>query len=157
MRIPHCGVCGIIVIMMFSSCGSDGKSISQKAGEVIGESATDFGKGVSEKVDVSTAVNVELNKTVTDLDVSMTVAKTNFFDKSPEKTPHSKTILLYLLSKNEISERTFKMIACDASGAEIGRSKLKISFVKDDAKYVEFTFDDRVDFALAKKYVLSSD
>jgi hypothetical protein len=46
--------------------------------------------------------------------------------------------------------------AFNAANQEIGRSVVEVDFAADDAKYVEFIFDDNVDIQLAEKYVIDS-
>ena len=140
------------------SCGNNDKSIAKQAGETVGKNLTDFGKGVGTQIDQSVMVTVLLDDSVNKIGITKTVAKTNFFDATSSdhnSASSSKSVLVYLISSNPVSEKTFRMTALDEKKLEIGRSKVSVSFGKDDAKYVEFSFDRRVDFALMKEFLLS--
>ncbi len=60
---------------------------------------------------------------------------------------------IYLISENETSGELLAK-ALNASGQEIGRTKVVLTLQKDDAKLLSFTFDSSVDADAVTKYLI---
>ncbi len=64
-----------------------------------------------------------------------------------------KGFCVYLIAEKAFSG-TLVANAFNGDDQEIGRCKVSISFQPDDAKYVNFKFEDETDSALVAKYVV---
>lgn len=60
---------------------------------------------------------------------------------------------VYLISENEVSGEILAK-ALNARGQEIGRAKVLLNLMKDDAKLLSFTFDSSLDLDLVTKYLI---
>ncbi len=60
---------------------------------------------------------------------------------------------VYLISENEASGEVLAK-ALNAQGQEIGRAKVLLNLLKDDAKMLSFTFDSSLDLDLVTKYLI---
>lgn len=60
---------------------------------------------------------------------------------------------VYLISENEVSGEILAK-AMNAQGQEIGRAKVILNLMKDDAKLLSFTFDSVLDLDLVSKYLI---
>ena len=60
---------------------------------------------------------------------------------------------VYLISENEVSGEVLAK-ALNAQGQEIGRAKVLLNLLKDDAKLLSFTFDSSLDLDLVSKYLI---
>lgn len=114
----------------------------QKEGKDAIESAS---KGVGEMVKgASSGFSASLNsaKIVSDptFDVNFEECKAEkVYGAEADKT---KKVNVYLIAKNNFNGKLI-LKAFDKNKKEIGRSNLTISIKKDDAKYVDFSFDER--------------
>ena len=60
---------------------------------------------------------------------------------------------VYLISENEATGEVLAK-ALNAQGQEIGRAKVLLNLLKDDAKMLSFTFDSNLDLDLVTKYLI---
>lgn len=65
-----------------------------------------------------------------------------------------KKVSLYLIA-NKVFDNKLKLKAFDQSKKEIGRSSVKIKFDEDDAKFIDFIFDDRTPLLQADHFEIS--
>ncbi len=147
-------VCAAIVLVALAGCrgrdtGSTGDPIAKKAGAKVGETLVDFATGVGAGVDKKMLVPIELSPAVGAKGITHTAAKALGVGV-PET---SKGFTIYLIAQRPY-EGPIIAKAFDKAGAEIGRSRVKVSFTADDAKYVAFEFDSRMDSNMVAKYVL---
>ena len=60
---------------------------------------------------------------------------------------------VYLISENEATGEVLAK-ALNVQGQEIGRAKVLLNLLKDDAKMLSFTFDSSLDLDLVTKYLI---
>ena len=85
---------------------------------------------------------VTLGVSIIDKKISMTSSKV----EGPK-------LEVYLISENEVSGEVLAK-ALNAQGQEIGRAKVLLNLLKDDAKLLSFTFDSSLDLDLVSKYLI---
>ena len=118
-----------------------GKAL-QKEGKQAIESAT---KGVSELIKgANSGINESVNYSKV---ISEPSFQANFEECKAEKKYGSdyektKKVNVYLIAKNDFKGKLI-LKAFDRDKKEIGRSNIEVSIKKDDAKYVDFSFDER--------------
>lgn len=135
-----------LVLMIASSLGCGGESGKVKrAGRAVGETVTDFTRGVGAGIDKRLEVEVDLSPAVVDLGLSKTVAKSAGID--------TRGVSVYLMSQKPMTGK-FVAKALNADGQEIGRSVVEVEFSADDAKYVTFRFGDEMDSQSVERYVI---
>ncbi len=140
---------GILALsaLLFAGCHRSDESLAKRAGKKVGETVTDFAKGVGAGVDKQLNVNVELGKDLVDAGLSKTVAK------GSESQSHAITV--YLLSTKPF-KGTLVSQAMNAEGLEIGRAATDVDLAASDAKYVTFTFPAEMDMQLVAKYAVGA-
>ncbi|MBF7091058.1 hypothetical protein IUY40_05850 [Flavobacterium sp. ALJ2] len=111
-----------------------GKEAAKSASKGIGDVIKGINSGISESINTSKVI-------------SEPTFKVNFEECKAEKiygadTDKQKKVTIYLIAKNDFKGDLI-LKAYDANKKEIGRSRLEISIKKDDAKYVDFSFDER--------------
>lgn len=139
----------LLSLIAIAGCDKKEGNSAQKVGKNVGQTLTSLAKGVGEGIDEELTVETELSKELIDQGISKTISKSKVTDD-----PDQKSIAVYLISTN-----AFKSIlmakALNAEGQEIGRSTADLSLGQDEAKYVQFIFEDQLDTQLVKKYVIS--
>ncbi len=141
-RLPV--IASLMLILAALGCGTVG-SVPKKAGEALGKSVTDFGKGVGAGVDEAQEIKVELSDTLKKINITHTIAKA--------ASGKSKGVTVYLLSQAP-QQLTLTAKAFNADKQEIGRSAVDVTFSKDDAQYVTFHFDDQMDAMKVQTYFI---
>lgn len=134
-------VCTIFAVV---GCGKSDKSLSTIAGERVGEEVTKIVTGIDSGVDKQLSVDVTLSARVTDSGLSKTVAKSSGLSTE-------KGFNVYFISKKKISG-ILTAKAFNKDNQEIGRTKTEVSFNSDDAKYINFVFDNELDTTAVKNY-----
>jgi len=137
----------LFVIVLLVGCDKDPDGF-RRAGQRVGESVTDFAKGVGTGVDSKLEVPVELAEPVSSLGLRITVAKTSGIGEAGPKK-----VTVYLLSSKPVKE-WLRAKAINAAGAEIGRATTQVELAAEDAKYVTFAFDQELDTQSVVKYVV---
>lgn len=113
---------------------NEGKDAIKSVSKGLGELVKGANSGISESVNVSKIVS----------DPSFAV---NFEECRAEKIYGAdmdkiKKVNVYLIAKKDFNGKLI-LKAFDDDKKEIGRSSLEVSIKKDDAKYVDFSFDER--------------
>lgn len=136
------------VVLWLAGCGgADDRSV-HRAGQRVGESLTEFAKGVGSGVDRQLEVPVELSEEVAQLGLQTTVAKGSGLDGRGEKS-----ISVYFIAGQPV--KTWLLTkALNAEGQEVGRSTVELELDADEAKYVTFAFDAEMDSQRVGKYVV---
>lgn len=139
----------VLSVLLLLSCkgGKGDESVAKRAGSKLGETLTDFATGVGKGVDTQMLVPVELSATLEAKGIKRTVAK------SLTVGGGDKGFAVYLTSQRALSG-TLVAKAFDKTGSEIGRSRARVAFSADDAKYVTFTFDEQMDANMVARYVI---
>lgn len=118
-----------------------GKAL-QEQGKAAAKSAS---KGIG---DVIKGINSGMSESINQSEVIPEAAfKVNFEECKAEKIYGSdadkvKKVTIYLIAKNDFKGDLI-LKAFNADKKEIGRSRLAVDIKKDDAKYVDFSFDER--------------
>jgi hypothetical protein len=112
----------------------EGKSAVESVTKGAGEIIKGANSGITESLNVSSVI-------------SQPSFKVNFEDCKAEKkydseTDKSKKVSVYLIAKNDFKGKLI-LKAFNADKKEIGRSSIDIDIKKEDAKYVDFSFDER--------------
>jgi len=145
-----------LVLLLVFGCDGDGRKTFQQAGEHVGQSVTDFAKGVAKGVDNRLEVPVELSEAVANLGLRITTAKTSDLtagEPGKSTADSDKTITVYFIARRPVKE-WLRAVALNAKGDEIGRATAAVELSADDAKYVSFVFDKEMDSQLVEKYVV---
>ncbi|MEO8534707.1 MAG: hypothetical protein ABI441_13200 [Flavobacterium sp.] len=112
----------------------EGKAAAKSASKGIGDIIKGMNSGMSESINQSEVI-------------AEAAFKTNFEECKAEKiygaeTDKVKKVTIYLIAKNDFKGDVI-LKAFNENKKEIGRSRLKVDFKKDDAQYVDFSFDER--------------
>lgn len=112
----------------------EGKEAVESASKGIGELIKGVDSGVKESINFSKVI-------------SEPTFQQNFEECKAEKVYGSdaekiKKVNVYLMAKNDFKGKLI-LKAFDANKKEIGRSSIEVSIKKEDAKYVDFLFDER--------------
>jgi hypothetical protein len=133
-----------ILAFCISLIGCDAKDV----GKSVGESVSDFAEGVGEGADEKLMVKVDPGDKFKERGFKITTAKRKSITGAT-----GKSVELYVISTNKAMVELI-MIVYDDKSQEIGRSKVKATFEDNDAKYIDFDFDKRVDMNLAGTYAV---
>lgn len=132
-----------------TGCGRAPDQNAGAVGEAIGENVTDFAKGVGKGIDNKLLISTEISPALSEQGVTMTVAKQGPLQTDSES---AKTISVYCLAAKAF-EATLTAKAYNVEDHEIGRAKTNIKFADDDAQYVTFSFPPEMDRQLVAKYM----
>lgn len=132
----------VLAVLLLAACGKKDESLAKKAGAKVGETLTDLAQGVDAGIDRGRNVPVTVSDALAAHGVGATISKRD-----------GPALAIYLTSKEEW-EVEVVVRALDRSDMEIGRAKTKVSFTKNDAKYVGCDFPREMDASLVTKYVV---
>jgi len=133
-----------LVAALLVGCGRKDDSIAKKVGEVIGQQATDFTKGLGKGIDQQMMVQVSLTPQVQVLGLTNTIAKSLGIGST-------NGISIYFIASQNVSN-TLVARALNAGDVEIGRARKLVVMQRDDATYLTFNFEDQMDTAMVKRY-----
>jgi hypothetical protein len=141
-----------VVLLVFTAallagCGKKEESLANRAGESLGRHITDFTKGVGKGIDQKMTVDVTVRPEVLALGLTNTIGKSLGLDAK------RKGISVYFVASQNVSNNLIAR-ALNAEGVEIGRCKKPVVIEKDAAAYVNFEFEDEMDSAMVKRYVI---
>lgn len=134
---------GIITLVGCGKSGKDEESVAKKTGAKVGEAVTEFATGMGKGIDKQMTLNAELSPGLKEKGISMTIAKGDM----------TKRISVYLIASKPLKAKLIAK-AINESGQEIGRSVVDVNFAADDAGYTIFTFHEKMDTQLVKKYFI---
>lgn len=140
---------GLFSAVVLVGCGDSEQSLSEKAGKAVGEGVTGFLSGVGSGIDQSMVVETELGAGASNAGLVKTASKSNGM-ADPEKS-----FSVYLVA-NQAFKGTLLAKAYDKDGQEIGRAKSEVNLQKDDADYIIFAFNERMDSQLVHKYLVDT-
>ncbi|UKJ06012.1 hypothetical protein [Solitalea lacus] len=131
-----------ISFIIFNSCTTDKiKEKINKTGDVAGQALGEFSSGVKTGVEKAVEPKIEINARLKKVGIDfgkMTV--------SGDSSNIDNILTAYLIF-NENYKGTITAKAFDKNNLEMGRVKINIKGIKDEAKYVDFHFDKRTDIA----------
>lgn len=133
-----------LVAALIVGCRKKEDSIAKRVGEVLGQQATDFTKGVGKGIDQQMMVQVSLTLQAQVLGLTNTIAKSLGIGST-------NGISIYFIASQSVSNILVAR-ALNANGVEVGRAKKLVVMQKDDATYVTFNFEDQMDTAMVKRY-----
>ncbi|MCW7540032.1 hypothetical protein OOT46_19530 [Aquabacterium sp. A7-Y] len=122
-----------------------GKDLGGTVGEGVGNVVTGLGKGFDASLQ---AKPVRL----ADPEAAKAVQVTRAQELPAAADGKSKGMTVYIVSENGY-EGSLRLLAM-SGGAEVGRSTAKAKIDKGDAKYVDFSFDERVPLTSVDQYSL---
>ncbi|KFF04795.1 hypothetical protein [Flavobacterium reichenbachii] len=133
--------------------GNEAIAVKSKLIEGAGKALQEQGKAAAKSAskgvgDVIKGINSGMSESISQSDVIPEASfKANFEECKAEKIYASnddkvKKVTIYLIAKNDFKGDLI-LKAFNADKKEIGRSRLKADIKKDDAQYVDFTFDER--------------
>ncbi|MDR1074822.1 MAG: hypothetical protein LBL59_00495 [Xanthomonadaceae bacterium] len=134
----------VALAVLAAGCGD--KSLSQRTGSAVSGAATDFLSGLGEGVDQKMEMALELDPSMNASGLTVTLGK--------GRGLASNRASIYVVS-NAPFNGTLMAKAQDKDGREIGRATADVELENDDAKYVDFQFDDQMDGNLVRKYLIS--
>lgn len=134
VRLLPAGVCALLLL---ASCSGDAvKEKINKAGNVAGQAVGELATGVTTGVEKVMGVKVEISPALTEKGISL--GKVIVSDSSATDNMLSVYIIFSNAYDGEMTAKVF-----DQTMAEMGRSKVKTTAGKDEAKFVDFVFDKR--------------
>lgn len=133
-----------LVAALLVGCDKKEDSLAKRVGEAIGQQATDFTTGVGKGIDQKMMVQVSLTPHVLVLGLTNTIAKSLGLGTT-------NGISVYFIASQSVSN-TLVARALNGDGVEVGRSRRPVVMQKDDAAYINFSFDDQMDTAMVKRY-----
>lgn len=125
--------CALALLLAAGGC-------CRSAGSGVGRGVTDFTSGVGSGVDEGVLVTMKFGETATKSGLASTTAKRS-----------GKKINVYVTSKAPFNGQLISK-AFNKDGGEIGRSTIPVTFLADDAKYVQFVFPNEMDTQLVHEY-----
>ena len=134
----------LFAALALAGCAEDGAV--RRAGDHVGEAATELASGIGMNVGNPRQVPAELSPELAKAGLSKTVAKE--LGDDPSK---GKGISVYLIAKVPFQGRLIAR-ALNRDGLEIGRSVVTISFLAEDAQYVAFPFGGETDLRQVERY-----
>ncbi len=137
-----------LIVIALAACSGEGvKEKINKAGDVAGQAVGELATGVSQGVEKAMGVKVEVNSALADKGVS-----TGKISVSDSSATDNVLNVYTVFAKDFDGAITAKVY--DQSGAEMGRAKVAVKAMKDEAKFVDFVFDKRTNLDNHCKVVL---
>ena len=141
----------IIFLLVIGGCNGakeKAKDAINKAGETVGQSTTEFAKGVSEGVDKSLGSEIELSPLL--LSKGIKAGKCIITDSADA---HNNILSLYLIFDKDFKQQISVKIN-DSKGLEYGRLKQEVSGKAGEARFVDFIFDKRTNIESKSKFII---
>ncbi|WP_422505327.1 hypothetical protein [Stenotrophomonas sp. GZD-301] len=139
-------IVGVALVLALAACKDDA-SMSQKAGSAISGTAADFVAGLGEGVDKRMNVTLQPDPALAARGLTVTLGKSRGMG--------SKDAAVYVVADKPFKGKLVAR-ALDAEGTEIGRAVSEQEFQADDARYVNFQFNEEMDSQLVRTYAVSA-
>ena len=142
----------VIITLILASCsgvGNKAKEVINKTGEVVGEGSSEFVKGVSKGVDNT----FETEITLSDALKQSGVAYGKYSIIKGAGSDGKNVLSVYLIFNKDFSSKLSAKVF-DNSGKEYGRTSLQVSAKKDEARYIDFIFDNHTDVERKSKFII---
>ncbi len=141
----------LVIVFFISGCNNakeKAKDAISKAGETVGQSTTEFAKGVTEGVDKSLGWEIQLSPTLVAKGI-----KTGKFKIASSSEASDNILSLYLIFTTDFKQDiSIKII--DSKGLEYGRIKQGVKAKAGEAKFVDFIFDKHTDIESKSKFII---
>ena len=138
----------ILTMLAFTACKSSVKETlhdtGKKAGELVGETAEGVKTGLESALEIKIEVSGDLQKQ----GIQLGKIKLGDYEKGTDNQLNVYLIFNY----NFNGTITIKVL--DSRGLEMGRSQVKVSASKDEARYIDFNFDERTNIDRDSKIVM---
>ena len=138
----------ILFAISCSNAKEKAKEAINKAGETVGQSTTEFAKGVSEGVDKSLGSEIQLSAALTDKGLQTGKCIITSSEGSDDNI-----LSLYVIFNKEFKQQVSVKIK-DAKGLEYGRLQQEISGKTGEAKFIDFVFDKRTNIESKSKFII---
>ncbi|MEP7318515.1 MAG: hypothetical protein ABI921_07230 [Panacibacter sp.] len=142
----------LTILIFFSvACNSakeKAKDAITKAGETVGQSTTEFAKGVSEGVDKSLGSEIQLAPTLIEKGI-----KTGKCIISGSPGSGDNVLSLYIIFVKDFKQEISVKIN-DSKGLEYGRLKQIISGKAGEARFIDFVFGERTNIESKSKFII---
>lgn len=139
-------VLGVLVSVLVAGCGNKDESFSQRTGSAVAGAATDFLSGVGEGIDKRMAMELDIDPALADRGLEVTLGK--------DRGLGSNVASVYVIADRPFEGKLMAR-ALDAEDKEIGRATVDVALEADDAKYINFGFNQEMDSGLVRRYVVS--
>lgn len=128
--------------------GDKTKKAINKTGEVIGEGASEFGKGVKSGVENALECEVALSDAL--LQKGISLGKYNITGKASDS---QNRLTVYLIFEKDFSG-TISARVFDKENKEYGRTSVSMTAKKGEAKFADFDFDPRTNVESKSRFIL---
>jgi hypothetical protein len=150
MKMKHI-IIFLSLLTLLASCGrvkDKAKETINRSGKTVGETATEFFEGVAEGIDKTLQCELSLSESLVDKGL-----RTGKFSIENANGGRNNQLTVYL-----IFEKDFKSLvsakAFDKNGLEVGRAKIDITGIADEAGYFDFVFDKKTYIEVRSKIIL---
>ena len=138
----------IFVIISCNSAKEKAKDAINKAGETVGQSTTEFAKGVTEGVDKSLGSEIQISPSLLEKGI-----KTGKIKITSSADANDNILSLYIIFDNDFKQDISVKIL-DSKGLEYGRVKQNVKGKAGEARFVDFTFDKHTDIESKSKFII---
>jgi hypothetical protein len=136
--------------ILLAGCGQvkeKANRTSNKAGQLVGESAGNFFTGVGAGIDKTiTTYDIRLSEDLKNAGIATTIAKRT--DGSASNN-WQQTLSIYMRNSAPL-KGALRICLFNDKDQEIGRATTPIDFAKDDARYVSFTLEKETPVGMTK-------
>lgn len=125
--------------LVLASCGGAtdrAKDAIKDGGEIVGKTVGEFGKGVTEGLEETFQMNIDLSEQM--LSNGIELGKITLENSGGTDN----VLVVYMMFKNDFEADVLAKIF-DTAGLEMGRSSQNITAKAGEARYFEFNFDKR--------------
>ncbi|MCP4137377.1 MAG: hypothetical protein GY754_40795 [bacterium] len=133
---------------MMKGIGEVLKGEGEDAGDALGEGIADVFKGGAKGIDKS------LSEVKVNLDAN--IAEKGLKTGRTAKLETGKNGITVYIIFDKAYNGKFLMKAFDAAGKEVGRTTATARGAVDDAKYVDFVFDERTPITIVDNYIMKA-
>ncbi|MBL7923414.1 MAG: hypothetical protein JNL88_04360 [Bacteroidia bacterium] len=138
------------VILLFFVVACSGEAVKEKinqAGDVAGQTVGEFASGVKGGVEKAFEINITLSDGLKQQGLSL--GKVSLKDSSGNDHVLTVYTIFGKAFNGAVTAKAF-----DHKDSEMGRVKLEISALKDEARFLEFRFDPRTNIDTDSRIVL---
>ena len=136
-----------VVLVSCNRAKQTAKDTINKSGEVVGKGSSEFLSGVKEGIDKTFQCELKLSE-----NLSKKGLKTGKFSIGNANAAENNLLTVYLIFDKDFKQNIHVSVV-DKNGKEYGRSVLDIDGKSDDAKYFDFSFDNRTNIESKSTFV----
>ena len=124
------------------------KEVINEGGEIVGKSIGEFGKGLSEGIDESLEVKIQLSEELSSKGIQL--GKIDFHDD----TLGTDNVLSVYIISNQAFNGTLSLKIFDKNDLEMGRSFIELESLAGHAQFYDFHFDHRSNIDSDSKIIM---